>query len=141
MTVREALRNAYLQTTYRVCVATNAEPVDIRIGVVSPALDRLLQAHQVCEWAFVTASNPRSQELADSDNAQRNDAMKQSLRDAGWRYLEAVGLPDHAGWRQEQSVLILGIGQHAAMALARRWQQNAIVCGKTGAPPELVWIE
>ena len=139
MPVREAFRNAYLQTTYR--VATAAEPVDIRIGVENPALDRLLQAHRVREWAFVTACNPQSQELTDSDNAQRNDAMKQSLRDARWRYLEAVGLPDHAGWRQEDSVLILGIGHHAAVALARRWQQNAIVCGKSGAPPELVWIE
>ena len=132
------LADAYRHTTYRVLAAD--ESIDIRIGAVNPALERLLQAGQVHTWAFVTASNPRSQELSREGNAKRNDAMKRSLREAGWRYLEALGVPDRQGWPPEQSVLIPGIGRDEAIALGRRWEQNAIVFGKVGEPPELVWI-
>jgi len=139
MTDDQALRDAYLQTTYR--VAATAEPVDIRIGDHNPALDRLLQANGVHQWAFVTASNPQSQPLSDADNAQRNEEMKKSLHAAGWRTVDGVGLPGQPGWQAEHSVLILGIGREAACALSRRWQQKAIIYGALGKVPELVWID
>lgn len=138
MTQKKALADAYLHTTYRVLVAD--EPIDIRIGAVNPALERLLQAQQVQTWAFVTASNPLSRAFPEQDNARRNDALKRSLREAGWRYLEALGVPDQSGWEPEHSVLIQGIDRETAVALGRRWGQNAIVFGKAGEPPELVWI-
>lgn len=139
MTQHEALARVYLQTTYRVITA--AKPVDIRIGVLNPALADLLQSRGARTWAFLTASNPRSQQLTDDDNALRNDKLMQSLRDEGWSCLDAVGVPDNSDWMPEQSVLILGIGRRAALALARRWQQNAIVYGEHGVVPELVWAD
>lgn len=138
-TKTEMLTDAYLHTTYRVLAAD--ETIDIRIGAVNPVLDSLLQMRQVQTWAFVTASNPRSRKLSIESNAERNDAMKKSLREAGWRYLAALGVPDRQDWRPEHSVLIPGIGRDEAVALGRRWEQNAIVFGKTGESPELVWIE
>lgn len=138
MKADETLRKAYLQTTYR--VATTPQPVDIRVGARNPALDRLLQAKGAREWAFVTASNPQSQPLSDDENARRNREMKQSLLAAGWRSVDGVGLPATPGWRPEQSVLILDIGRTAAMTLASRWQQKAIVCGMLGKVAELVWV-
>ncbi len=135
----KTLTEAYIHTTYRVFIADKT--IDIRIGAVNPVLESLLQAHQVRTWAFVTASNPRSQELSRESNAERNDAMKQSLREAGWRYLEALGVPDRQDWPREHSVLIPGIGRDEAMALGRRWEQNAIVFGQAGEPPEIVWME
>lgn len=132
-----ALGEAYRRTTYRVFTAT--QPVDMRIGVVNPALDALLQTHGVRTCAFVTASNPRSQQHPDEQNALRNEAMMQSLRAEGWSCLDALGLPDRPDWTPEQSILILGITRRSAVALARRWQQNAIVYGRRGEPPELVW--
>jgi hypothetical protein len=136
---KRTLTEAYLRTTYRVLAETG--PIDIRIGAVNPALERLLHARGVRTWAFVTASNPRSEPLCDDSNAQRNDAMKQSLREAGWRTVEALGVPDHPDWSAEQSVLIPGIGQQEAVTLGRCWQQNAIVFGRSGEPPELIWID
>ena len=139
MTVRKVLRHAYLHTTYR--VVTTPEPVDIRIGQRNSSLDRLLQTNSVQQWTFMTASNPRSQPHSDDDNARRNKALKQSLDEAGWHYLVGMGLPDRCGWQPEHSVLILGMGKSAAIALARRWGQNAIVCGSFGGAPELVWVD
>ncbi|MGD8476217.1 MAG: DUF3293 domain-containing protein [Burkholderiales bacterium] len=138
MTVAKALQAAYLKTVYRVLGA--AEPIDIRIGRCSPGLDRLLSQNGVTQWAFLTAANPRSQPLPDAENAQRNADMKRVLHEQGWYTLDAVGLPDDGAWQPEQSVLILGIDREAALEVARRWQQNAIVCGSIGQAAELAWV-
>ena len=138
MTVSDALSSAYRQTTYRVA-CSGSGPIDIRIGERNDALDRLLLASAASQWAFVSASNPQSRELSGPENARRNDALKRALTEAGWRYLDALGVPDNAGWQAEHSVLVLDITREAAIALARRWQQRAIVYGALNAAPELVW--
>ena len=66
--------------------------------------------------------------------------MKQSLREAGWHTVEALGVPDHPDWSAEQSVLIPGIGQQEAVTLGRCWQQNAIVFGRSGEPPASIGL-
>ncbi|UCH49929.1 MAG: DUF3293 domain-containing protein [Betaproteobacteria bacterium] len=139
MTADKGLRQAYLDTVYR--VEAKPHPIDIRIGESNAALDKLLQANKVQQWAFVTASNPRSQALSEEKNARRNAEMKSSLQQAGWRTADGVGLPSRPGWQPEHSVLILGIDRHAAIALARRWEQNAIVYGSVGQMPELLWVD
>ena len=138
VTADKALCDAYLQTIYR--VVGTAQPVDIRIGHCSAALDELLKECGVREWAFVTASNPRSRRLPDRDNARRNAEMKQSLQQAGWCALEGMGVPCDGQWQPEASVLILGIDRDAAMKLALRWEQNAFVRGEIGQPAELLWV-
>ena len=60
--------------------------------------------------------------------------------------LDAWGLPwlrgegvDPAGdWPGEPSLLVLGLDEAAARALARRFGQNAIVCAAADAVPHLV---
>ena len=139
MTARQVLERAYLATTYRVLCAT--DPIDIRIGVPNAALDAMLQVRGVRSWAFVSASNPRSQMKPDEDNARRHGEMTRALHDERRLFVDALGVPDHADWTPERSVLILGIEQSEALALARRWQQNAIVYARYGELPELVWAD
>ncbi len=136
---RKSLEAAYLQTTYRVSSATG--PVDIRIGIRNGSLDRLLEAHQVREWAFVTASNPGSRASPEHENARRNAELEQVLREAGLQYLHGSGVPDESGWQPERSYLVLGITKPDAIAMAKRWGQCAIVWGTFGNAPELVWID
>ena len=138
MTVDTALRQAYLDTVYR--VTRQPHPIDIRVGEANAALDELLESHGARQWAFVTASNPRSRALPDGENAARNAEMKSSLEQAGWRTVDGIGLPSRPGWQPEDSVLILGIDRDTATTLARRWQQNAIICGERGGLPELLWV-
>lgn len=137
MTADKALCDAYLQTVYRVL---GTPPVDIRIGHASAALDHLLQQCGVSEWAFVTASNPRSRPLPDRDNARRNAELKQDLQRSGWRTLEGIGVPCDGKWQPEASVLILGIDRDTAAKLALRWEQNAFVRGAIGEPAQLQWV-
>ena len=138
MSADKALCDAYLQTIYR--VVEMPQPVDIRIGEQCSALDRLLESYGLREWAFVTASNPRSRRLPDRDNARRNAELKQSLRQAGWQILGGLGMPPDNQWQPEVSMLVLGIDREAAMKLALRWEQNAFVRGAIGQPAELVWV-
>lgn len=138
MKLDKAMRQAYLDTVYR--VNRQPHPIDIRIGEANSALDELLESHGARQWAFVTASNPRSRPLPDSENAARNAEMKSSLEEAGWRMVDGIGLPCRPGWQPEDSVLILGIDRDTATTLARRWQQNAIVCGELGGLPELLCV-
>ncbi len=135
----EALRQAYLDTVYR--VIGWQQPIDIRIGQCHPPLDTLLSAHRVNEWAFITASNPQSRALPARDNARRNTELKRYLYEAGWCTADAVGFALEGDWPPEHSVLVLGMGREAALALARRWQQKAIVYGTIRQPAELVWID
>ncbi len=136
---REILEAAYRQTTYRVSGASG--PVDIRIGIRNGSLDRLLEAHQVREWAFVTASNPGSRASPEHENARRNAELEQVLREAGLQYLHGSGVPDESGWQPERSYLVLGITNADAMAMAKRWGQRAIVWGSLGNAPKLAWTD
>ncbi len=139
MGTTESLKAAYMQTTYRVSSADG--PIDIRIGVRNTSLDRLLAAYQVHEWAFVTASNPRSQVLPGCDNARRNADLEQMLRDEGLAYLQGSGVPADSAWPAERSFLVLGVNKTEAIAIARHWEQHAIVCGTLGGAPQLVWTD
>ena len=139
MTITDALREAYLRTTYR--VTTDGEVIDIRVNERSAPLDRLLQSHGVRDWAFITASNPRSRALPEEENARRNEAMKASLRRDGWTCLNASGVPEQPGWQPERSVLVLGMCRAAAAALATQWEQNAVLVGSLGQRAELVWTD
>jgi len=138
MTEDRALHDAYLKTVYR--VVDTDEPFDICVGHRCVELDRLLKANGLRDWAFVTAANPRSRRLPDRENATRNAELKRSLQQAGWRTMDGVGLPRGPEWPPEHSILILGIDRDAAVRLALRWEQNAIVCGTIGKPAELLWV-
>lgn len=134
---RRRLTRAYEATSYR---ATCPEgEVVLRIGRCCELLDRLLaRAGSAC-WAFVSAANPGSIQLAPEENARRHAHLLAVLEEGGMAVFPGTGEPDHPGWPAEPSVLVLGIDRSAAMALGRRFGQNAIVFGRIGEPASLVW--
>lgn len=139
MSIDAGLKQAYLDTTYR--VRAQYQLIDIRVGVENVALDQLLLIHGVSEWAFLTASNPGSRLLGYAQNRIRNVELEQSLRDADLHFLHGVGVPDLHGWPQERSYLVLGINRLEAVSIAMRWGQSAIVWGEAGAKPQLIEVE
>lgn len=139
MPARETLQVAYVDTTYRVLV--NRKPIDVRIGAANAALDRLLEACDAQNWAFVSAHNPRSQPLPAADNARRDARLKALLDGQESEYLDAIALPDDPGWPPETGVFIIGMDDRAAAALGKRFGQLAVVCGVRGGAPYLVWLD
>ena len=134
--ISEELWQAYRATSYE--AETPAGRVRLRIGAKSPDVDRLLAENGLSSWAFVTAFNPFSKALTDTENEERHQRLLHELTDHGRPVYEGSGVPDHPDWNAETSVMILGIEREAAVRLAVRYGQNAIVFGTIETDVELV---
>ena len=128
---------AYLSTTYRVDAPTG--PIALRVGQRSAALDRLLKRRGLRVWAFVTACNPHSRRLPGWRNLARRRRLQALSGRLGLAALPGAGVGDDTEWPPEPSLLIMGIDRARACRLARLLGQNAIVAGRRGRAPELVW--
>lgn len=135
-TDRERLRAAYEATAYRVDEGPRGR-FTIRVGVRSEDVDALLTAAGSECWAFITAVNPRSVLLPDAENAARMDRLTDAVARRGLPLYRGVG--SGAGWPPEPSLLVIGLDEAAAVALAREFDQHAIVVGRRGEPARLVW--
>jgi len=130
------LWQAYQATSYE--AKTPMGKVSIRIGNLSPNVDRLLQANELSSWAFITAFNPGSQPLSPSKNAQRHQQLLQDIANLGLLAFEGAGVPYDPEGGPETSLLILGIERDVAIATGIKSGQNAIVVGVLGEAAELV---
>ncbi len=134
--IDQRLLQAYLATTYHI----DTPAIDIRIGVLNRALDTLLKEHDVVCWAFLSAWNPGSKQLSDTENDKRHQQLLDYLNAAGYPYLLGWGIGDQGDWPPERSVLVLGMDASLAQHVAQLFQQNAIVRGMRGQVPVLEWI-
>jgi hypothetical protein len=137
MSVYPDLQAAYLRTAY--WVEARPQPIALRVGEHSLALDRILARQRSDRWAFITAWNPRSRLVAPWRNAAHQSQLLQALRCAGYRWLPALGEGDDPAWPPEPSVLVLGMSARDALRLARRFNQNAVVVGRLRGCATLVW--
>ncbi len=132
---RSSLLQSYLTTRYVVAGPPCRRSLVLRVGVREPALARL-QARAGCRYsAYITAWNPRSVPQV----RRRNEAAQRRLvrdleKQSGIRLLHGEGIAANGEWR-EPSVLALGLARPAALRLARRFRQNAVlICDKRGVP-------
>jgi S-adenosylmethionine synthetase len=131
----QQLLKAYIHTNYTV-----EEPdLIINIGMISPALEMILQDNKYEEWAYLTSVNPNGQAHSESDNQAYFEKLKESIN--GFTYFEGEGKGVNSSWPAERSVLVLGIQRAHAEKLGKLFQQNAIVAGIKGKPAELVIIK
>jgi hypothetical protein len=134
------LHEAYERTSFWVFTSPTDRFV-IRCGERSEALECLLAAAGARHWAYITACNPRSIPLSDEENARRMAALEDRVRQRGMRYLHGEGIGEGGEWPPERSILIVGVSQDEASAIARECEQNALVCGISGEPAMLVWVD
>ena len=74
---------------------------------------------------ILTACNPRSVPLCDADNRARHVALGNELKARSVLHVEAIGYdPDDPGW-SELGYCVLGLPESHAVAISRRWEQNA----------------
>jgi hypothetical protein len=133
---RIPLAEAYLATNYRVEHPTGA--FVLRVGARSRPLDRLLTRHGHRTWAFLTAWNPGSVLVPTEQSLARQRSLEYDVTRRWWPIFAGRGEGD--GWAAEPSLLVLGIAEADAVALARDYRQAAIVCGALGEPARLVWV-
>jgi len=130
------LTPALIESYERALYALDSGPV-LRIGVHTPDLDRLLDAHKAGTASFVTAANPRGEARPHAENEAATAALKASL---ALPWLSGEGRDPEGRWSAEPSVLVLGISRSDAEALGRRLEQNAIVFVERGRAAELVLL-
>lgn len=128
---------AYRATTFRVDDPAGA--FDIRIDRVCPALDALLDRTGAQCWAYVTAHNPGGRLRDASENAAGERRLEAHVCGAGLTAIPGRGIGAGDDWPPEASLLILDISRADAIALARGFDQEAIVAGVRGQPAELVF--
>jgi hypothetical protein len=126
---------SFLETTF--CVNDDRRSVCFKAGSRSRRLGALLERHGATRWAFMTAWNPAPRTLSREENDSRQQALIRDLEGKRIRYLPGTGSAADGSW-SEESLLALGISRAAAVALARKYGQLAILHGEQGGPAELV---
>jgi len=134
------LEAAYRSTSYSVIVP-GREPISIRCGARCLPLDLLLAESRATNWAFITACNPRSTPLDDDANDERMMRLEMLVRGRGLNCFQGEGQADEGDWPPEPSLLVLGISEADAVAVAREFEQHAIVSGSRGGEARLVWVD
>jgi len=128
----ESLRLKYLDTDY---IISDDPPLLMKIGEQSDDLRVLLGSMGVESAALITAWNPRSEQLTDDENDDRQGVLLTDIEKIRLNYLIGYGQLDD--W-QEYSYLVLGIDQDQATAMATRFEQNAYVWIGPAGIPELI---
>jgi hypothetical protein len=138
-----ALSNTSLSSAvwsqYRACAfrVFADPPFSLVLGEASPDLAALHAAHGVSHSALLTAWNPGGQSDEASRNASRQAALLASLARRSLTCLPALIRPGIAGATPEQALLVLGIDEQVARALASTHGQSALLwC--PGNTPELL---
>lgn len=114
--------------------------LDIQPGHANPALAQLLRRAGARRYAVITACNPGSRQLDAADNAARQAWLAERLTRLKLRFFPACNGPDVSDWPAEPSFLVLDAPLALLRRLGRACGQNALVAGRRGGRPRLVWL-
>ena len=129
---------AFLETEYHVF---GDSPFTLRIGEPNSALAAVYKRNCAESSAYITASNPNSKTLGDSENEERNNALRRELIERNFAFVEGVGKHPSNEWLGEASFLIFGIDLETARDLSRRMQQDAFVWAGSDWVPRLILLK
>lgn len=136
MSVPADLVAAYHAAVYE--VDADGRPLAFHVGRPDAALDALLVEHGAMSGVFITAYNPRSKVQPEEKNAVAHGALVAAVRDARKAYIPARGRDAGDGGPTEAGLFVFDLARADAVALARRFDQYAIVFVERGKPPALV---
>lgn len=131
------LEEKYRRAVY--AVITETDEIRFRVGELSLNLDALLAVYNAVNFAFITAYNPRSKVLSAAQNELRHAELEKLLIAESFRFLTGYGTDKDEKWGREMSLLIMNISKEKAREIARKFEQNAIVCGEKNQETKLVW--
>ena len=129
------LIKSYLETTY-----TTYDPViEIVVEKTNNDLKSLLKITNETYWVFITAENPRSQNLSKEENEDLNISLERDLINGNFPYINGAGIPKNPDWTPENSFLVLGMDKKTGIQLAIKYQQNAFIYGEIETTAELIY--
>ncbi len=125
------LLRAYEQAVYTAELPAGHVELRVHARPTGPVPDSSL--------AIVTAWNPGTKRPAEAENRKANDRLYAALRAGGWSFHPAGGRSAD-GTHVEPSFAVLGIDADSALALARQFDQAAILYWD-GAAARLLWCD
>ncbi len=134
--IDQALLQAYRHSNYRLLNTA----ISIKIGHLSPQLDDFLIDNNAYSWVFISAENPQSIRLTKEENQRRYQQLLEIAEKRNYRYWEGLGEAINGDWPAEQSLLLLDVPQTEAKALAKQFDQKAIVQGQLNCKSKLLII-
>jgi hypothetical protein len=135
---RDRLEAAYRASTY--FVDGPAGRFALRVGQTSAEVDALAAAHQVNTWTYITAHNPGSVMTAGQQNERRQRELEKTVEESYYPIYSGEGKGE-GEWPAEPSLLVLGVSETAAAAMAHRFGQAAVLFGERGSPARLLWTD
>lgn len=137
-TLAAALVAAYRGAIYE--FEWNGRRERLRLDHHSPALESLVRVTVGSSALLITACNPFGRPLSDEVNAARQADLAATLAAMGLSALAAQGRDPAGSWPPEPSFLVPGASWNEAIALGRRFDQNAVVWSGGDAVPRLVLL-
>lgn len=134
----ERLIAAYRATDYVLFIG-DGQDVTLNIGRHNPEFDTVLDRRGAKTAVVITAYNPRSVVLSDSENRARHGALTALLDARAVDYALGEGRDPTGAWKAELECVVFDIPRETGLEIARRFAQNAIVFVTRGAAPELLY--
>jgi hypothetical protein len=138
VSIENELIEAYQNAEY--VLFSNPEVI-MHIGEYNPDLHELMTARQCQQAAFISAYNPYSEIIEDSENVKRHGDLLDAVNGLGLDTVLGEGRDVERQWLGEISLLIFDIDRITADALGNEYGQNAILWIEADAIPQLVLLD
>jgi hypothetical protein len=132
------LEAAYRATTYFVDGPSGR--FALRVGQASAEVDALAATYRVNSWTYITAHNPGSIKAAARQNEKQQRQLEKTVEESYYPIYGGEGKGE-GDWPAEPSLLVLGVREEDATAMARRFGQAAVLFGERGEPARLLWTD
>ncbi|BCS35947.1 hypothetical protein TBR22_A51820 [Luteitalea sp. TBR-22] len=130
------LLEAYRRAEYR--VADRGYTFTLRIDALSWPLRAVHASFGVDRSAYITAWNPGSVPTDRAINEAAQASLTADVEALGLHWLRGEGVDPSGSWPGEPSLLVLGLREPEARALAARYGQVAILYASSDATPRLL---
>jgi hypothetical protein len=112
--------------------------IDIYLGKENEVLRSFLKEQSFDSWCFITAWNPFSKALSLEENIALNKKLENDL--SIYTIFPAAGKDTLGDWPPEPSLFVANITEDQAIALGKKYQQNAILYGTFNEPARLITL-
>jgi hypothetical protein len=128
----------YRATTYRLFLPGGN--CDLRLDVRNETLACWLETGGFDGFAILTAHNPDAVRCDEEANNAQQARLECDLLEAGFEPYVGENIADREDWPVEETCFVPGLPEAMALELARRYGQNALVCGGADGVPRLLWV-
>lgn len=136
-TITPELLKAYRQTVYR----CEDLPIELNISEACAEADQLMSDIGIRRITVLTAWNPGSELLDDSDNHAWHQQLRVKIELMRKPFWEGLNVAVDNSWPSEEAFWIADLNSFERDSLAQEYKQNAVVEIEKGGIATLVLIE